>query len=109
MWHVVEAPKRLIGSIQARILRPGADADWQLVRELGRLVLKIRFACSGRSSAQERRRSSAHGGAETWGEMRGASEAVVIAAARSPTGVPFCEQGMGYMRKTIGFWKNLSR
>jgi hypothetical protein len=44
---------------------------------------------------------------ETWGRYRGASQAVVISYAESPTSVPFYENGLGYGRKTIGFWKAL--
>jgi hypothetical protein len=44
---------------------------------------------------------------EHWAAARGASEAVVISAANSPTSVPFYEEGLGHQRKTIGFWKSL--
>jgi hypothetical protein len=33
--------------------------------------------------------------------------AFVVSYAHSPTSVPFYEDGMGYARKTIGFWKRL--
>jgi hypothetical protein len=44
---------------------------------------------------------------EAWGVSRGATEAVVISTADSPS-VPFYEDGLGYWRKTIGFWKSLN-
>jgi GNAT superfamily N-acetyltransferase len=95
MWYVVEAPKRLIGSIQARILRPGADADWQLVRELGRVVLKIDslvVAEAARRSGVGRVLMEA---AETWGEMRGASRSGGDSGGAEFNGRPLLRTGHG--------------
>jgi GNAT superfamily N-acetyltransferase len=46
--------------------------------------------------------------AEAWGNTRGATQAVVISSAHSPTSVPFYEDRMGYARATIGFSKRLT-
>ena len=107
IWLVSEGAERLIGSIQARIWRPSPDADRQLVREVGEVVLKIDSLVV---TEVERRRGIGRdlmSAVEEWGVGRGASQAVVISAADSPTSLPFYESGMGYVRKTIGFWKSL--
>jgi hypothetical protein len=45
--------------------------------------------------------------AERWGRDRGATRAIVISYANSPSSVPFYEDRMGYERHTIGFLKPL--
>jgi len=45
--------------------------------------------------------------AERWGRDRGATHALVISYANSPSSVPFYEDRIGYERHTIGFLKPL--
>jgi GNAT superfamily N-acetyltransferase len=106
-WLAAVRADRVVGAIQARILRPSQDGRWQLVREVEHVVLKIDSLIV---TGAERRAGVGRllmKAVEVWGAARGASEAVVISAANSPTSVPFYEEGLGYQRKTIGFWKSL--
>ncbi|HEX5937178.1 MAG TPA: GNAT family N-acetyltransferase [Actinomycetota bacterium] len=107
IWLVADEGGRVVGSIQARIWRPFPDAERQLVREVGEVVLKVDSLVV---TQLERRRGVGRelmSAIEDWAVKRGASQAVVISVADSPTSVPFYESGMGYRRKTIGFWKEL--
>ena len=106
-WLVAEGSDGLVGSIQGQVWRPSDDADWQLVREVGETLLRVNHLIVTKA---ERRRGIGRAlmeGIEAWGVSRGATQAVVISTADSPTSVPFYEEGMGYWRKTIGFWKLL--
>jgi GNAT superfamily N-acetyltransferase len=106
-WLVGEEPGRVIGSVHAQIWRPSPDADWQLVRETGETLLKVNHLIV---TEGERRRGVGRalmGTVEDWGASRGATQAVVISTSDSPTSVSFYENGLGYWRKTIGFWKAL--
>jgi len=44
---------------------------------------------------------------ESWGRERGATRAVVISYANSPSSVSFYEARMGYERHTVGFRRAL--
>jgi GNAT superfamily N-acetyltransferase len=44
---------------------------------------------------------------ERWARERGATVSFVVSYAHSPTSIPFHKEGMGYARKTVGFWKRL--
>jgi hypothetical protein len=55
-WLVAEGSPRLVGSIQGQIWRPSDDAEWQLVREVGEVLLKVNHLIVTES---ERRRESA--------------------------------------------------
>jgi GNAT superfamily N-acetyltransferase len=107
IWFVAEGRDRLLGSIQARIWRPAPDADRQLVREVGEVVLKVDSLVVTEGERRKGIGRDLMSVVETWGLRRGASQAVVISVADSPTSVPFYESGMRYLRKTIGFWKSL--
>jgi GNAT superfamily N-acetyltransferase len=107
-WLVAEAPSRLAGSIQAQVWRPNDNADWELIRDEGQDVLRINHLIVTQSERRKGIGRAMMDAVESWGVSRGASRALVISTADSPTSVPFYEEGMGYWRKTIGFWKSLS-
>jgi GNAT superfamily N-acetyltransferase len=106
-WLVAERGRRVVGTIQAQIWRPSEDAERQIVREVGQVVLKIDSIVVTESERRGGIGRALMDAVEAWGHERGASEAVVISYAFSPTSVPFYEEGVGYDRKTIGFWKSL--
>lgn len=107
LWLIAERGQRVVGAIQAQIWRPSEDAEHQIVREVGHVVLKIDSIVVTGSERRGGIGRALMDAAEDWGRERGASEAVVISYAFSPTSVPFYEEGVGYDRKTIGFWKSL--
>jgi GNAT superfamily N-acetyltransferase len=107
LWLLAEHGQRVVGAIQARIWRPSEDAERQIVREVGHVVLKIDSIVVTESERRGGIGRALMDAVEHWGRERGASEAVVISYAFSPTSVPFYEKGVGYDRKTIGFWKSL--
>jgi GNAT superfamily N-acetyltransferase len=106
-WLVAQGQDRLVGSIHGEIWRPTENAEWELIRDLGETALKINHLIV---TEAERRKGIGHAlmqAVEAWGRGRGATRAFLISAADSPSSVPFYEVGMGYRRKTIGFWKSL--
>jgi GNAT superfamily N-acetyltransferase len=109
LWLVAEVGERLVGSIHGTIQRPSEDADWQLIRDLGAVVLRVDHLIVTEAERRKGIGRTLMGDVEAWASSRGATQALVISTADSPSSVPFCEEGMGYWRKTIGFWKSLSR
>jgi GNAT superfamily N-acetyltransferase len=107
-WLVAEGSHRLVGSIHGQVWRPSDDAEWQLVREVGEVVLKVNHLIVTESDRRRGIGRALMDTVEAWGVSRGATQAVVISTADSPSSVPFYEDGMGYWRKTIGFWKSLT-
>jgi GNAT superfamily N-acetyltransferase len=107
IWLIAERNGRMVGYVQAQVSQPSDDADRQIMREVTEIVLKVDslFVTAG-----ERRLgvgAALMDAAEEWGRSKGASQAVVISYAYSPSSVPFYEERMRYQRKTIGFWKPL--
>ena len=103
LWLVAERRELVIGFLEAAIWRPDLEADRQLMRDVGELVLKIDSIM-----VQEAERGAGVGtalmeAAELWGRSRGATRAVVIAFGESPSAMPFYEDRMSYERKTVGF------
>jgi GNAT superfamily N-acetyltransferase len=107
IWLVAESHGHLVGSVHAQIWPPSEDAIRELIRDEGEFVLRVDALV-----VTERERRKGIGKAlmdavEEWAKERGASVAFVVSYAHSPTSVPFYEDGMGYSRKTLGFWKRL--
>ena len=106
-WLVAEGPGRLLGSIHGEVWRPREDAAWGLIRDDTETALKINHLIV---SEAERRKGIGRAlmeAVEMWGRSRGATRAFLISTADSPSSLPFYEDGMGYWRKTVGFWKSL--
>ena len=97
----------VIGFVEAQILPPAEDAHRQLMREMSEPMLKVDSIL-----VLERERGAGVGTAlmsatESWGRERGATRAVVISYANSPSSVSFYEARMGYERHTVGFRRAL--
>jgi GNAT superfamily N-acetyltransferase len=106
LWLVAVRADRLVGYIQAQ-LWPPSEAEQQIMRDASDTILKIDALF-----VTDRERRAGVGAAlmeaaESWGSERGATRAVVISYAHSPTAVPFYEGKMRYERTTIGFSKPL--
>lgn len=107
LWLVAERARRVIGFVQAQIWPPAEDADRQLMREMAEPILKVDTIMVLEDERGTGVGTALMSAAETWGRERGATRAVVISYANSPSSVPFYEERMGYERHTIGFLKSL--
>ena len=108
LWLVAERERQLVGSIQAQVWRPSTDADRQIMRDASESLLKVDALMVTATARRDGVGTALMEAAEAWGTARGATRAVVISSAHSPTSVPFYEDRMGYTRATIGFSKRLS-
>jgi len=107
LWLVAERGRELVGYIQAQVWRPSADAIRQIMRDASETVLKIDALMVTAAARRDGVGTALMEAAEAWGNARGATQAIVIFSAHSPTAVPFYEDRMGYARATNGFSKRL--
>ena len=107
LWLVAERARELLGYIQAQVWRPSPDANRQIMRDASETLLKIDALMVTAAARRDGVGTSLMEAAEAWGDARGATQAIVISSAHSPTAVPFYEDRMGYARTTIGFSKRL--
>jgi GNAT superfamily N-acetyltransferase len=108
LWLVAERDLEVVGFIEAQVWRPAEDAGRQLMREGAEPILKVDTIMVVDEARGEGVGTTLMNAAETWGRERGATRAVVISYAHSPSSVPFYEDRMGYRRNTIGFLKHLA-
>ena len=107
LWLVAEHDQRLVGYIQAQVSQPWDDADRHIMRDASETLVKIDALMVNEAARRRGIGAALVDAAESWGRERGATQAVVISYAHSPTAVPFYEDQMRYSRKTIGFSKPL--
>jgi GNAT superfamily N-acetyltransferase len=107
IWLVAESEGQLVGFIHAQIWPPSEDANRQLIRDDGEFVLRVDSLVVTEGERRKGIGKTLMDAVERWAKERGASVSFVVSYAHSPTSVPFYEDGMGYARKTIGFWKRL--
>ena len=107
LWLIAEREQQLVGYIQAQVWRPSPDASRQIMRDASETLLKIDALMVTATARRNGIGGALMEAAEAWGHTRGATQAIVISSAHSPTSVPFYEDGMGYARTTIGFSKRL--
>jgi GNAT superfamily N-acetyltransferase len=108
LWLIAERERQLVGYIQAQVWRPSPDARRQIMRDASETLLKIDALMVTATARRDGVGTALMEAAEAWGHTRGATQAIVISSAHSPTSVPFYEERMGYARTTIGFSKRLS-
>jgi GNAT superfamily N-acetyltransferase len=107
VWLVAEVDGRVVGDVLARLEPPIEDAPRQLLRDLGRV--RLRVDALGVEEAYRRRGVGSRllRAVEEWGRAKGAVRSVLTTYEASPLSVPFYEQGMGYRRRSIVFEKRL--
>jgi GNAT superfamily N-acetyltransferase len=98
---------QVVGWLSARVERPVANAEIQLVRELAWPRLAIDALVVHQSAWRQGAGGALLSAAEAWGSERGARIARLDTYADSPVSVPFYEQRMGYQRRAIIFQKPL--
>jgi GNAT superfamily N-acetyltransferase len=108
LYTVVERDGVVVGYLRAQISRPTDNAERHVLRTMGVTTLKIDGLMVTDSARRGGVATELMNHPEAWGEERGATEAFVISYGSSPTSVPFYETRMGYVPKTIGYWKPLS-
>lgn len=104
---VAEVDGRIVGWVYAQVLAPSEDAHWQLLRELGRSRLVIEALGVERLFQRQGIGMRLVQAVEAWAETNGAELLTVDTYINSPVSVPFYEDGMGYERRSIRFWKKL--
>src|SRR5262245_47778352 len=107
LWLVAEVDGILQGYVQAEISRPGPDARWELLADLGQSVLRVLALFVFEDDRREGIASDLMQAAEAWARERRATRAFLNTYARSPSAVPFYEEGMGYAANIVGYWKEL--
>ena len=107
VWLVAEVDDRVVGDVVARLEPPVEDAPRQLLRDLGRVRLRVDALAV--EEAYRRRGVGARlmRAVEEWGWAKGAVRSVLTTYEASPLSVPFYERGMGYRRRSIVFEKRL--
>jgi GNAT superfamily N-acetyltransferase len=107
VWLVAEVDGRVVGDVVGRLEPPVEDAARQLLRDLGRV--RLRVDALGVETAYRRRGVGARlmRAVEEWGRAKGAVRSVLTTYGASPLSVPFYERGMGYQRRSIVFEKRL--
>jgi GNAT superfamily N-acetyltransferase len=107
LWLVAERERQFVGYLQAQVWRPRPDAMRQIMRDASETLLKIDAVMVLATARRTGVGTALMEATEEWGSTRGASQAIVISHAHSPTSVPFYEERMRYARTTIGFSKRL--
>jgi GNAT superfamily N-acetyltransferase len=105
---VAEVDGRIVGWIYAQVLGPTENAQWQLLRELGRSRLVIEALGVDRSFQRRGIGTKLVQAVEEWAVKQGAELLNVDTYINSPVSVPFYESGMGYKRRSVRFSKELS-
>jgi GNAT superfamily N-acetyltransferase len=101
---VAELDGRITGWIYAQVLAPREDAQWQLLRELGRPRLVIEALGVVREFQRRGIGTRLVQAVEKWAVKQGAELLNVDTYVNSPVSVPFYEDGMGYKRRSVRFW-----
>jgi GNAT superfamily N-acetyltransferase len=104
---VAEVDGRIVGWIYAQVLAPTEDAQWQLLRELGKPRLVIEALGVERSFQRRGIGTKLVQAVEEWAVKQGAELLNVDTYVNSPVSVPFYEDGLGYKRRSVRFWKKL--
>jgi len=104
---VAETQGRVVGAAAARIERPLDSARYQLQRQFAetRLVVDVVFVEEG-----SRRMGVGAGlmaALEEWGRDRGATVALLDTYPESALSLPFFQERMGYVRRSIRLWRRL--
>ena len=106
-WLVAEVDGTVQGYVQAEITRPGSDARWELLADLRQSVARVLALFVFEGDRREGIGAELMRAIESWAKERGATRAFLNTFARSPSAVPFYEQGMGYLPNITGYWKQL--
>lgn len=104
---VAEIGGEIVGFIEARLEQPLKSARYQTDPSLGELRLFINALLTARMCWRRGVGSALVAAAETWGQERGATVAVMDTYADSPVSVPFW-QGRGYRTRALTMRKQLS-
>ena len=107
LWLVADLDGTVQGYVQGEISRPGPDARWELLADLRQSVLRVMALFVFEGDRREGIATELMRAAESWAKERGATRAFLNTYARSPSAVPFYEQGMGYLPNIVGYWKQL--
>ena len=106
-WLVAEVDGSVQGYVQAEITRPGSDARWELLADLRQSVVRVLALFVFEGDRREGIGAELMRAVESWAKERGATRAFLNTFARSPSAVPFYEQGVGYLPNITGYWKQL--
>jgi len=106
IWLVVEIGERIVGDVVASLAAPAADAEYQLMRDVGETVLRIDAVAIAEADRRRGAGTELMRAAEAWGRERGASRVFLTTDLRSDLSIPFYER-LGFERVSVGFWKSL--
>ncbi len=92
---VAEIEGDIVGWVEAEVVSPAADADRQMMRDLGTSRLIVNNLVVDRSRWRTGAGRSLMNAAEAWGKDRGAAIAALDTYMHSPVSVPFYEKAIG--------------
>lgn len=105
---VAELEGEVVGWVQGGLLPPRDDAHWQLLREVAKARLEIQVLAVHRSFQRRGIGRDLVRTLEEWALERGAELLNVDTYIDSPLSVPFYEDGVNYVRRSLRFWKRLT-
>ena len=107
VWLVAEVDGRVVGTVDAHLERPAADASRQILRDLARL--RVTVEALGVEEAYRRQGVGTRlmQAVEAWGRDHGAARIVLTTFVDSPTSRPFYQHRMGYQQRSVVFGKYL--
>jgi GNAT superfamily N-acetyltransferase len=106
VWLVAESDGRVVGDLTASLSAPIADVRFQMMRDVGEVVLRIESLAVRDGDRRRGAGTALMRAAEAWGRERGATVVFLTTDRRSPLSVPFYEH-LGLEPVSLGFWKHL--
>jgi GNAT superfamily N-acetyltransferase len=107
IWLVAEVDGRVVGTVDAHLERPVADASRQILRDLGRLRVSVDALGVVEAYRRQGVGTRLMRAVEAWGRDHGAARIVLTTFADSPTSIPFYQHRMGYQQRSVVFGKDL--
>jgi ribosomal protein S18 acetylase RimI-like enzyme len=105
---VVEIDGDVVGDLKASIARPDEEASFELMRDVGEVVLRIDALAVSEADRRRGAGTALMRSVEAWGRERDATPVFLSTTIDSPLSVPFYDH-LGYERVSVGFWKALPR
>ncbi len=104
---VAEVGGRVIGAASGRIERPMESARYQLQREFSQTRLVVDAVVVEEAYRRQGVGARLMAVLEDWGREQGATVSMLDTYPESALSLPFFQERMGYVRRSIRLWKRL--
>ena len=105
--HVAEVDGEVVGSLDARLLLPPAEAQFAFTRDLFAPRLRIEYLATAAAHRRTGVGTALVEAAEAWGREQGATVAELTTYHDSPLAYPFWTERAGYAPRSINLRKEL--